>query len=140
MTQTWRPPPLLRVHPNIRPHVPRTNTLTWLCMCCASLAVTYVGVSKSSMALPLSFSYFSLYFTCSHQYFYHYAWRRNGIKTSHGWHSAKWQWLEVIEYKYFSHLRFCPSLFPTSPEGLTMLCSSEASLWWSCSGVSGITW
>lgn len=36
---------------------------TWLCMCWASLAVKYVGVSKSIMAFPFSFSYFSLYFT-----------------------------------------------------------------------------
>lgn len=42
----------------------RRRVFTWLCMCWASLAVTYVGVSKSSMALPFSFSYFSLYFTC----------------------------------------------------------------------------
>lgn len=38
---------------------------TWLCMCWASLAVKYVGVSKSIMAFPFSFSYFSLYFTWS---------------------------------------------------------------------------
>lgn len=41
-----------------------TKHLTSLCMCWDSLAVRYVGVSKSSMGLPLSFSYFSLYFTC----------------------------------------------------------------------------
>lgn len=39
------------------------RAFTWLCMCWASLAVTYVGVSKSNMGLPFSFSYFSLYFT-----------------------------------------------------------------------------
>lgn len=37
--------------------------LTSLCICWDSLAVMYVGVSKSNMGFPRSFSYFSLYFT-----------------------------------------------------------------------------
>lgn len=76
------------------------GAFTWLCMCWASLAVTYVGVSKSSIGLPFSFSYFSLYLTWNKHTF-------NGC----GWTVKKKTVLQSIIWLYWYFHRCVGGLF-----------------------------